>query len=177
MNRRTFIASTVSVLAAPLAAESQVSGRVPRVGILGNAPSPIYQNVFEHALRDLGHEDGKNIVIEWRWRRGDVTRLPDLIADLVRLKVDVIWVPDEVYVNAVRKVTSTIPIVFSTVGDPVAVGYAVSLRRPGGMMTGVSSQWYEWTGKRMEILKETIPRAQPVAVLTTPPEVSPALAA
>jgi putative ABC transport system substrate-binding protein len=128
-------------------------------------------------LRDLGYEDGKNIVIEWRWQQGDPTRLPELIADLVRLKVDVIWAPGEVEINAVRKTTSTIPIVFTFVADPVAVGYAVSLRRPGGMMTGTSSQWYEWTGKRMEILKETIPQAQPVAVLTNPPEVSPALAA
>jgi putative ABC transport system substrate-binding protein len=163
-------------LAAPLAAEAQVSGRVPRVGVLGNARSNL-TDVFEHALKDLGYEDGKNIVIEWRWTQGDSTRLPELVADLVRLKVDVIWAPDEVRVNAVRKATSTIPIVFTAVADPVAVGYAVSLRRPGGMMTGVSSQWYEWTGKRMEILKETIPQAQPVGVLTNPPEVSPALAA
>jgi putative ABC transport system substrate-binding protein len=166
----------VALLAAPLAAEAQVSGRVPRVGTLSHFRTHLTDE-FERALKDLGYEDGKNIVIEWRWQQGDPTRLPEFVADLVRLKVDVIWAPGEVEVNAVRKATSTIPIVFTAVADPVAVGYAVSLRRPGGMMTGVSSQWYEWTGKRMEILKQTIPQAQPVAVLTNPPEVSPALAA
>ena len=166
----------LALLAAPLVVEGQVSGRVPRVGILGNVRSH-FGDELERALKELGYEDGKNIVLEWRLAQGDPARRPTLVAELVRLNVDVIWAPGEVEVNAVRKATSTIPIVFTAVADPVAVGYAVSLRRPGGMMTGVSSQWYEWTGKRMEILKETIPQAQPVAVLTNPPEVSPALAA
>jgi putative ABC transport system substrate-binding protein len=174
--RALAITLTIGLLAAPLAAEAQGSGRVPRVGTLGHHRTHLTE-VFERALKDLGYEDGKNIVIEWRWQQGDPTRLPEFVADLVRLKVDVIWAPGEVEVNAVRKATSTIPIVFTAVADPVAVGYAASLRRPGGMMTGTSSQWYEWTGKRMEILRETIPRAQPVAVLTNPPEASAALAA
>jgi putative ABC transport system substrate-binding protein len=107
----------------------------------------------------------------------DPAQIPALAAELVGLNVDVIVAPDEVRVNAIRRITHTIPIVFWAVGDPVAVGYAASIRRPGGNLTGLSSQWYEWTGKRMEILKETIPQVQLVAVLTNPPEVSPALAA
>jgi putative ABC transport system substrate-binding protein len=166
---------TIGLLAEPFAAEAQVSGRVPRVGYLGferwTTPEP-----FEQALKDLGWEDGRNVALEMRFTL-DAARIPALAAELVRLNCDVIVAPDEVRVNALRQATQTIPIVFWAVGDPVAVGYAASLRRPGGMLTGLSSQWYEWTGKRMEILKETISRAQPVAVLTNPPEASPALAA
>jgi putative ABC transport system substrate-binding protein len=174
--RRAFVAGSLAFLAAPLAADAQVSGRIPRIGVVGNARSHLTDE-FERALKELGYEDGKSIVIEWRWAKGDRARYPTLAAELVRLNVDLIWAPDEERVNAVRQITNTIPIVFFAVGDPVAVGYAASLRRPGGNLTGVSSQWYEWTGKRMEILTETIPQAQPVAVLTNPPEVSLALAA
>jgi putative tryptophan/tyrosine transport system substrate-binding protein len=160
---------TIGLLAAPLAAEGQGSGRVPRVGVLAHAPHPVYDE-FERALKDLGYENGKDIVIEWRWAQGDPARWPALVADLVRLKVDVIWAQDEARVNAVRQATSTIPIVITWVGDPVGVGYAVSLARPGGMITGVSSQWSELVGKRLEILKEALPNAKPVAVLANPPE-------
>ena len=124
---------------------------------------------FEQGLKDLGWEDGRNIAVEWRWMQGDPARLPALAAELVRLNPDVIVVPDESRVNAVRQVTHTIPIVFCVVGDPVAVGYAASLRRPGGMLTGISSQWSELVGKRLEILKEALPNAKPVAVLAMPP--------
>ncbi len=155
----------LTLLAAPLATEAQQPGRVPRVGILGNVRSH-HGDVFERALKDLGYEDGKNIILEWRLTQGDPARLPELVAGLVRLKVDVIWAADETRVNAVRQATNTIPIVFTVVGDPVGVGYAVSLARPGGMITGVSSQWSELVGKRLEILKEALPNAKPVAVLT-----------
>jgi putative ABC transport system substrate-binding protein len=148
---------------------------VPRVGYLGfECWAPI--EPFEQELKDLGWEDGRNIVVEMRFTL-DPARIPTLAAELVRLNLDVIVAPDEVRVNAIRRITSTVPIVFYVVGDPVAVGYAASLARPGGNLTGLSSQWYEWTGKRMELMKETTPQAQPVAVLTNPPKVSPALAA
>jgi putative tryptophan/tyrosine transport system substrate-binding protein len=121
---------TISLLAAPLAAEAQVSGRVPRVGYLGferwTTPEP-----FEQALKDLGWEDGRNIIVEMRFTL-DPERVPTLAAELVRLNCDVIVAPDEVRINAIRQATHTIPIVFFAVGDPVAVGYAASLRRPGG---------------------------------------------
>jgi len=168
MNRRTFIASTVSVLAAPLAAEAQISGRVPRVGYLGDVPGP-RPWPLEQGLKELGWEDGRNIALEWRWQQGNPARLPTLAAELVRLNVDVIVAPSEERVNAVRHVTDTIPIVFCFVGDPVGVGYAVSLRRPGGMITGLSSQWSELVGKRLEILTETFPDAKPAAVLANHP--------
>ena len=85
---------------------------------------------MKRALKDLGYEDGKNIVIEWRWAQGDWTRYPTFAAELVRLNIDVVWAADEARVNAVRQATNTIPIVFTVVGDPVGVGYAVSLARP-----------------------------------------------
>ena len=138
---------TLALLAAPLAAEAQVSGRLPRVGYLGYGRSALTIG-FEQTLKDLGWEDGRNIAVEWRWAQGDA-RYPTLAAELVRLNVDVILAPDEARVNAVRQATNTIPIVFNLVGDPVAVGYAASLRRPGGMITGVSSQWSELVGKRL----------------------------
>ncbi len=106
---------------------------------------------------------------QWRWAQGDPARFPTLAAELVRLNVDVIVAPDEGRVNAVRQATHTIPIVFCFVGDPVAVGYAASLARPGGMITGISSQWRELVGKRLEILKEALPNVKPVAVLANPP--------
>jgi GAF domain-containing protein len=159
---------TLALLAAPLAAEAQVSGRLPRVGYLGYGRSALTIG-FEQTLKDLGSEDGRNIAVEWRWAQGDA-RYPTLAAELVRLNVDVILAPDEARVNAVRQATNTIPIVFNLVGDPVAVGYAASLRRPGGMITGVSSQWSELVGKRLEILKEALPNAKPVAGLANPPE-------
>jgi putative ABC transport system substrate-binding protein len=142
---------------------------VPRVGYLGIFRSQAAL-AFEQGLKDLGWEDRRNIVLEARWAQGDSARYPTFAAELARLNVDVIVAPDEARVNAVRQATHTVPIVFCVVGDPVAVGYAASLRRPGGMITGISSQWGELVGKRLEILKEAIPNAKPLAVLTNPPE-------
>ena len=146
----------IALLTAPLAAEAQGSGRVPRVGYLGFVRlAPI--EAFEQELKDLGWEDGRNIALECDllWYPAQI---PTLAAELVRLNVDVIVAPDEVRVNAIRQATQTIPIVFWAVGDPVAVGYATSVTTTGWnahrpVVAVVSS----WTGKRMEILKETIP--------------------
>jgi putative ABC transport system substrate-binding protein len=115
----------LALLAAPLAAEAQPSERVPRVGYLGfERLAPI--EGFEQGLKDLGWENGRNITLEMRFTL-DPARIPTLAAELVRLNLDVIVAPDEVRVNAIRQVTSTVPIVFFVVGDPVAVGYAASL--------------------------------------------------
>jgi putative ABC transport system substrate-binding protein len=168
MERRTFVVGMAGLLTAPFAAEAQAPGRVPRIGYLAVQRSALTR-AFEQGLKDLGWEDGRNIVVEWRETHDDPTRLSAFATELVRLNVDVIVAPDELRVNAVRQVSHTIPIVFTVVGDPVAIGYAASLGRPGGMLTGLSSQWYDLGGKRLEILKETLPQAQPIAVLTSPP--------
>ena len=168
MDRRTFL-GVLGIGLAPLVVEAQVSGRVPRVGFLGIfRVSPAL--AFEQGLKDLGWEDGRNIVLEARWSQGDSARYPTLAAELARLNVDVIVAPDEARVHAVRQATHTIPIVFCVVGDPVALGYAASLRRPGGLLTGLSAQGDELVGKRLDLLTEALPKAKPLAVLTNPPE-------
>ncbi len=164
----------LGVLAAPLAAEAQQAGKIPRIGVLASIRSPAIEG-FERGLKELGYVEGKNIVIEWRLVEGKFERLPELAADLVRLKVDVILAPATIYVRAARDATKTIPIVFALVPDPVEAGFVASLARPGGNITGLSSIATELTAKRLELLKEAIPRLTRVGVLTNVPEAAPPL--
>jgi putative ABC transport system substrate-binding protein len=122
---------------------------------------------FRQGLRDLGYVEGQNLVIESRYAEGREERLPDLAAELVRLKVDVI-VAGGPAIRAAQHATSTIPIVMAVTGDPVQSGYVASLARPGGNITGVSVLGAELTGKRLEILKETVPQSTRIAVLANP---------
>jgi putative ABC transport system substrate-binding protein len=120
-------------------------------------------------LWELGYVEGKNIAFEYRNAEGKLDRIPDLAAELVRMKVDVILTGGNSAIRASRKATSTIPIVMSHTADPVADGFVVSLARPGGNITGfTSSPGYELSGKRLELLKETLPRVTRVAVLRDP---------
>ena len=146
-------------------AEAQQPGKAPRVGYLvsRSAPGPNDQG-FQQGMRELGYVEGQNIVIERRWAGGDPDRLPDLAADLVRLKVDVIFAGGAA-VGAVKRATGTIPIVFIAEGDPVGSGLVASLARPGGYITGLAILADELAGKRLELLKEAIPRIFRVAVL------------
>ncbi len=155
----------LAIFSAPLSAAAQPREKVPRIGFLANVRSPGTEG-FEQGLRELGYIEGKNIVIEWRLAEGKFDRLPDLAAELVRLKVDVIVAPADTYVRVAKQATSTIPIVFALVTDPVAAGYVASLRRPGGNITGLST--IELSAKRLQLLKEAIPGLTRVAVLTTP---------
>jgi putative ABC transport system substrate-binding protein len=128
-------------------------------------------------LRELGWVDGKNIVIEYRWAEGRADRLPDLAAELVRLKVDVIFAANTSVALAAKNATGTIPIVMATGGDPVGLGLVASLARPGGNVTGLSfSVGMETVGKGLELLKETVPKVRRVAVLSNPANPSHALA-
>ncbi len=166
IDRRRFISSLgLGLLAAPLAAEAQQAAKVPRVGVLANVRSPATEG-FERGLRELGYVEGKNILIEWRLAGGKFERLPELAAELVRLKVDVILAPAAAYVSAAKQATSTIPIVFALVPDPVALGFADSLARPGRNITGLASLAnVQMVAKRLELLKETVPGVRRVAVL------------
>ena len=148
-----------------LPAEAQQLTKVPRVGYLvtRSAPGPNDQ-AFQEALRELGYVEGQNILIERRWAGGDPDRLPDLAADLVRLKVDVIFATAAA-VGAVKRATGTIPIVIMAEGDPVASGLVASLARPGGNLTGLTVFADELAGKRLELIKEAIPKISRVAVL------------
>ena len=173
IDRRTFLAGTGAVLlAAPLAAGALQAGKVPRIGFLGeSSPSdrPPLLDAFRQRLRELGWVEGQNIVIDYRYAEGRVDRLPDLAAELVRLKVDLIVSMGTQGVTAAKNATETIPIVMIAVRDPVSTGLIASLARPGGNMTGVSGYaGLEIVAKQLELLKETVPKIRRVAILSNP---------
>ena len=171
MDRRTFLGALASsLLAAPLAAEAQPAGKVPRVGFLAassasDAANARWIEAFRQGLRDLGYVEGRNIVIEYRYAGEKYERLPALAAELVRLKVDVIVSHGTPGPLAAKHATSVIPIVMTSAGDPVASGLVSSLARPGGNVTGMSLMVPELGGKRLHLLKEIIPGLSRVAVL------------
>ncbi len=170
IDRRTFLAGTgVVILAAPFAAEAQ-SAKAPRVGLLGlgSAESSPFFGVLRQNLRERGWVEGQNIAFEDRTTVGDYSRLPDVAAELVRLKVDVIVAWGTTTALAARKATGTIPIVTIAGSDPVEAGLAASLARPGGNVTGLTSSGRELVGKRIELLKETLPGLSRIAVLWNP---------
>ena len=173
IDRRAFLAATGAVLlAAPLAAEAQQAGRVPRIAWLGGQARETahpYVQAFQRGLKDLGWIEGQNIVIEWRFSGGRAELLPDLAAELVRLRVDLIVVPSSPTALAAKNATKTIPLVTVAVGDPVALGLVASLARPGGNITGLTnSVGPEIAGKQLELLKEVVPRVSRMAVLWNP---------
>ena len=172
IDRRTFLAGTGAVLlAAPLAAEAQQPGKVYRVGFLGNSTAALEGNLVgpvREGLRDLGYIEGRNILIEYRWADGKYERFPALIAELAALKVDVIVTAGTPAALAVNKTTPSIPLVMAAVGDPIGVGLVASLARPGGNVTGLSAIAPELEGKRLELLKEVVPKLSHIAVLWNP---------
>ncbi len=153
------------------AVRAQAPAKVRRIGLLsGISPSDaaLWNQAFRLGLRDLGWVEGKNISIEYRYAEGRYDRLPDLAADLVRLKVDVIVATVSPAALAAQKATRAIPIVIAAAGDPVALGLVESLARPGGNITGLSQMGPQVTGKRLELLKEMVPKLSRVAVLWNP---------
>src|SRR5712691_2779205 len=170
--RAAFVAAlALGLLIAPLTADAQ-SEKIGRIGYLGPSPSSggLLQ-AFREGLLELGYIEGKNIAIEYRYTAlaGDIDeRLPLLAAELVRLKPDVLVVSITVAALATRNATTTIPIVMVNVDDPVGSGLIASLARPGGNVTGLSRLTPELIGKNLELLKEAVPRAVRVAVLSNP---------
>ena len=160
------------------AADAQQRPKVPQVGVLGNVPGPAW-DAFREALRDYGWVEGQNIIIEWRWMQGRPERLPELANELVRLKPEVILASASTQVEALRKLTTTIPIVFYGHADPVGVGHVQSLSRPGGNITGVSQLMTDLSAKMLQLLKETVPDATRIGVMWNPttPSHPPALMA
>jgi putative ABC transport system substrate-binding protein len=147
----------------------QASGKIPRIGYLAaGLGAATRTETFKEGLRDLGYVEGKNIIIEYRNAEGKIERYSDLVADLVGLKVDVIFTSSTPGALAAKNATKTIPIVFTNVGDPVANGLVASLARPGGNITGRSTLAPELSGKGLELLKETIPKLSRVAVVWNP---------
>ena len=170
---RLATAVVLTLLAAPFStAAAQPREKVPRVGSLWpNTRSPHQRTLdaFQQGLRDLGWVEGKNIVVEYRWAEGRSDRLPNLAAELVRLKVDVIFASSTSAAVAAKDATNTIPIVMATGGDVVGLGLVASLARPGGNVTGLSYDvGLQSAVKGLELLKETVPGVRRVAVLASP---------
>jgi putative ABC transport system substrate-binding protein len=160
----------LALLAAPLAVNAQQPGNSYRIGYLGTNPPRTPDTLrnleaFRQGLGELGWVEGKNIVIEWRYSAGRDERLRDLAAELVRLKVDLIVAVAAPATHAAKQTTTMIPIVGIALSDPVGQGLAVSLVRPGGNVTGLASLFPELAAKRLELLRETLPRVSRVAVL------------
>ena len=156
------------LLALSFPAQAQQSAKIPRVGILfiGGRDQP-HLEAFKQGLRERGYMEGKNIVLEYRYAEGKFDRVPALVDELVRMKVDIIVTTSSISARAARKATKTIPIVMTT-GSPVEQGLAESLAKPGGNVTGLTVMAVELTGKRLEILKETLPKMTRVAALWAP---------
>jgi putative ABC transport system substrate-binding protein len=177
MDRRAFIGAVAgSLLAQPTKAKAQQPGKVYRLGYLS---TPTRQSVergveaFLRKLRELGWVEGQNLVIEYRWAEGNVERLPELAAELVRLKVDVIVAPAGSAALAAKNATSTIPIVMIFPSGPVELGLVSSLARPEGNVTGTTfTPSAEIFAKQLQILKEAVPRASRVALLQNPADAS-----
>ena len=169
MDRRSFIGTVAGALiVAPLGTEAQQTGKVWRIGYLGagaRPPDGAPPAALRQALQELGYVDGRNVSYAGRWAEARSERLPALAAELVGLNVDLIVVFGGKAAHAVKEATATIPIVFVGGGDPVAVGLIASLSRPGGNITGISDQSTELSAKRLELLKEVVPKAERVAVL------------
>ena len=170
--RRAFVAGAVTLLAAPLAAEAQRVRKVPRVGVLADQSPEGTPWIYglRDGLRELGYIEGQNVILEWRWAQGRAERFPDLAADLVRLEADIIVAANNPATAAAQKATRTIPIVMVIALDPVGSGFATSLARPGGNITGLSIQSADVTGKRLQLLKEAVPSLSQLVTIWDPTE-------
>jgi putative tryptophan/tyrosine transport system substrate-binding protein len=163
----TLLTLCAMLLALCLPAEAQQPTKIRRIGFLTGSPSvfPGRTEAFRQGLRELGYVEGKNIVIEWRYTEGKLDRYPALAAELVRLKVDIIVSGGPTATGFLKEATTTIPIVMGFDTDPVGSGLVASLARPGGNITGLSVLSPELGGKRLELLKEIVPKLSRVAVL------------
>jgi putative tryptophan/tyrosine transport system substrate-binding protein len=172
IGRRQFISALGrATVAWPFTVHAQQPDKMPHIGLLSPftaADTAQWYRAFLQGLRDLGWVDGKNIVLEYRYADGKSERLPDLVAELVQRKVDVIVTSVSNDSLAAKKATTKIPIVMAAAGDPVAIGIVESLSRPGGNITGLSQMTPDLTGKRLEFLKTLAPNVTSIAVLFNP---------
>src|ERR671922_484397 len=170
--RKTVIGFALSTLLLALCfpAEAQQLGKIPRIGIVsggGNAGNPGSSvQMFQRGLQDLGYVEGKNILFEYRYSEGSRDRVPKIVAELVNLKVDILFSTQATAVRAAKQATKTIPIVMAITSDPVAAGLVDSLARPGGNITGLTQLTRDLSGKRLELLTEIIPRLSRVGILS-----------
>src|SRR4051794_9051531 len=170
MRRRQFIGLVGGVLAAPINARAQQPRKIPRIGYFGfgtPAASATRVKALREGLSTLGHVEGQNIAIEFRWAE-NADELREVADQLVARNVDIIFVSSSTETGAASQATKTIPIVFASHADPIATGHVASLARPGGNITGLSVLQSELTGKALEILKEVVPHAKRFGVLSSP---------
>src|SRR5215510_3298995 len=162
---------TAALLTFAVITEAQQAKKIPRIGYLSGTSAPtiatpdLYAEAFRQGLRDLGYIEGKNILIEYRYAEGEPDRPPNLVAELVQLKVDVLVSGYFPAILAAKQATMTIPVVVVTAQDPVATGLVDSLARPGGNITGLTLLTRELSGKRLELLKEIVPKISRVGVI------------
>jgi putative tryptophan/tyrosine transport system substrate-binding protein len=179
MSKNVFcLALSALLFAHSFPAEAQQPGKVPRIGYLMGTSFSVNSRRIEairQGLRELGYVEGKNIVVEWRAAEGKRDRVPALAAELVSLKVDVIVSDSATITRALKGATTTIPIVMTNDGDPVGQGFVASLARPGGNITGLSTLSPEISGKRLDLLKELVPKLSRMAVFGTSTSASNAL--
>ena len=177
MNRRAFLSAlSGGLVAAPLAAEAQPAGRPARVGFLTPSSRSTFESgerrvnreAFTGRLRELGWTEGKNLVVESRYADGAYDRLQALALELVSLPVDVLFANSAPAALAAKRVTTSIPIVFETLGEPISAGLVSSLARPERNLTGISGLGAELSGKRLELLKELLPGLRRVRLLVNP---------
>jgi putative ABC transport system substrate-binding protein len=167
VKRREFIMLLGGTVAWPLAARAQQPGRLPTIGVLGTATASVWgpwTAAFVQRLREFGWIDGRTVAIEYRWAEGREERHGEIVAELVRRKVDVILTAGAA-APAAKQATSVIPIVLAIVGDPVGTGLVASLARPGGNVTGLSYQSTDLAGKRLELLREVLPGLRGLAIM------------
>ena len=168
---RCIVTLILSLLTVPLTSTAQQAAKVPRLGLLIPGSSSAFApriEAFRHGLRDLGYVEGRNITIEYRFAEGQDDRLPALVAELIRLQVDIMVTDGEAAILVAQHATTTIPIVMAVSSDPVGIGFVASLARPGGNITGLSFMLTEVSGKRLELLQEAVPKLSHVAVLWNP---------
>jgi putative ABC transport system substrate-binding protein len=163
----TAVSLSAMLLALNFSVSAQQPGKVPRIGYLSlRSGFGVNDEAFRQALRELGYSEGQNIIVEWRFVDGKPERYQDFAAELVRLKVDaIVTARGDDPIIAAMNVTKTIPIIITTGSDPVARGFVASLAHPGGNVTGLSYMMHELSGKRLELLKEVVPKLRRVAVL------------
>ena len=166
MNRRDAVVALLALGAAPFAAQAQQAGRVYRVGLVVPASRSEQHDAFRQKLRELGYIEGKNLIVEARYAEGRIERVPELVAEVIRLKVDVLVVGANTAAHAAKRATTVVPIVFAGVPDPVGTGLVASLGRPGGNITGISMAVGEgFAGKWVELLRDAVPGVSHAAAL------------
>ncbi len=178
MKRRDFLSKAIGVLLVlPTAVVAQSTTKIPRIGFMrGERPPQAYLDAFEQGLRTQGYVPGKDILIDYRFPDGRAAELPRVAEELVRQKVDLIVAGGAIATRAARNATNTIPIVMATATDPVGNGFVASLAHPGGNITGTTVFTWDLFGKRVELLREVIPKLSRVAVLINRNSPAPPLA-